>query len=109
MQIPTTYRLKISDIESIYGMSAYPLDIEGYDTYLICHSQLPNSKQKKIVVKFTDEDGEGYDVYDYNKDVEYTNTKGQYPQSLGPALIKNIESIYPTVTKMIAFTEKYHE
>ena len=45
MQIPTTYRLKISDIESIYGMSAYPLDIEGYDTYLICHSQLPNSKR----------------------------------------------------------------
>ena len=108
MQAPTTYRLKISDIESIFGMSAYPLDIEGYDTYLICHSQLPNSKQKKIVVKFTDGGGEGYDVYDYNKDVDYTNAKGQYPLSLGPALIKNIESIYPTVMEMISFTKNYH-
>ena len=108
MQAPTIYRMKISDIESICGMSAYPLDIEGYNTYLICHSQLPNSKQKKIAVKFTDEGGDGYDVYDYNKDVEYTNTKGQYPHSLGPALINNIESIYPTVREMIAFTIKYH-
>ena len=109
MQVPKIYRVTISDLESIYGMSATPLEIEGSEAYIICHPQLPNSQSKKIAIKFTDEKGEGYDVYDYNKDVEYTNIRGQYQQSLGPALIKNIESIYPTIKEMIAFTDKFHE
>ena len=92
-----------------HGMSATPLEIKGSEAYIICHPQLPNSQSKKIAIKFTDEKGEGYDVYDYNKDVEYTNIRGQYQQSLGPALIKNIESIYPTIKEMIAFTDKFHE
>ena len=109
MKVPKTYRATISDLESIYGMSATPLEIEGSEAYIIFHPQLPNSQSKKIAIKFTDEKGDDFDVYDYNKDVEYTNIKGQYPQSLGPSLIKNIESIYPTIKEMIAFTEKFHE
>lgn len=108
MQVPKTYRVTISDLESIYGMSATPLETEGSEAYIICHPQLPNSQSKKIAIKFTDEKGDGFDVYDYNENVEYTNIKGQYPMSIGPALIKNIESIYPTVKKMISFTEKFH-
>ena len=91
------------------GMSATPLRIEGSNTYLICHAQFPNNKQKKIAIEFTDKDGVGFDVYDYDKNVEYTNIQGQYPTSIGPALITNIENIYPDVNEMIAFTERFHK
>jgi hypothetical protein len=80
--------LKISDLEYIFGMSANPLAIEDYDIYLICHPQLPNSKQKKIAIKFTDKDGDGFDVYDYDNDVEYINTKGQFSTSIGTSINK---------------------
>ena len=64
---------------------------------------------KKIAIKFTDKDGDGFDVYDCNENVEYTNIQGQYPTSIGPALIKNIESIYPIVEKMVSFTKTFHK
>lgn len=109
MTSPKIYRVAISDLEYVYRMSATPLKIEGSTAYLICHAQSPNSKQKKIAIEFTDKDGVGFDVYDYDKIVEYTNIQGQYPTSIGPALIKNIENIYPDVNEMIAFTEKFHK
>ena len=109
MQAPKIYRVTISDLESVFGMSATPLHIEGSEAYIISHPQFPNDKNKKIAIKFTDKDGDGFDVYDYNEDVEYINIKGQYSTSIGPALIKNIESIYPTVKEMISFTEKFHK
>ena len=48
MQVPKIYRVTISDLESIYGMSATPLEIKGSEAYIICHPQLPNSQSKKI-------------------------------------------------------------
>ena len=109
MKLPKIYRLKISDLEHIFGMSATPLRIEGRNTYLICHAQYPNREQKRIAIEFTDKEGGGFDVYDYDENVEYINIQGQYPTSIGPALIKNIEKIYPDVNKMIALTEKFHK
>ena len=109
MTPPKIYRVAISDLEYVFGMSATPLNIEGSNTYLICHAQLPNSTQKKIAIEFTDKDGVGFDVYDYDKNVEYTNIQGQYPTSIGPALITNIENIYSDVNEMIAFTKRFHK
>lgn len=108
MEAPKIYRLEISDIESIFRMVATPLGIETECVYFICDSQRPNSKQKKIAVKFIDKDGDGFDVYDYDKVVEYENIQGQYPNIIGPALIKDIETIYPDVSEMVLFTKKFH-
>lgn len=108
MQAPKIYRYSISVIESILGLSATPLGIEGLNVYLLCQPQLPNSREKKIAVHFVDDDGEGFDVYDYTKELEYTNIIGQFPQSIGPALIKNIETIYPDVERMVHFTDFFH-
>lgn len=109
MRAPKIYRTTISDLESIFGMSAAPLNIEGSTAYIICHPQLPNSKTKKIAIKFTDKDGDGFDVYDCDKSVEYTNIKGQYPMSLGPAKIENTEKIFPIVNEMILFSNEFHK
>ena len=57
-------------------MSATPLRIEGSNTYLICHAQFPNNKQKKIAIEFMDKNGKGFDVYDYNENVEMRNLQG---------------------------------
>ena len=108
MKAPNVYRHCISDIESILGLSATPLNIENATAFLICHPQLPNSKPKKVAIKFIDEEGEGFDVYEYDRIVDYINIPGQYPTSLGPALIKDIETIYHDVEKMIEFTEFFH-
>ena len=114
MHVPKTYHHCISVIESILGLSATPLrikgtySIKGCRAYLLCHPQLPNSEEKKIAVHFTDEDGDGFDVYNYTQELEYTNIEGQYPQSMGPALIKNIETIYPDVEEMIKLTDSLH-
>ena len=61
-----------------------------------------------VAIKFVDEEGEGFDVYEYDKMVDYINIPGQFPTSLGPALIKDIETIYPDVEKMIESTECFH-
>lgn len=107
MQAPKIYRLEISDIESIFRMVATPLGIENECVYIICDSQRPNSKQKKIAVKFTDKDGDGFDVYNYDKELEYVNIQGQYHDIIGPALIRNIET-YTDVKKMVLFTKNIH-
>ena len=108
MKAPKTYRFSISVIESILGLSATPLHIESSTAFLICHPQLPNSKPKKVAIRFVDEEGEGFDVYEYDKMVDYINIPGQFPNSLGPALIKDIETNYPDVEKMIESTNCFH-
>ena len=108
MKAPSIYRIEISDLEQIFQLSATPLHIEGRTVYILCHSQLPNSKPKKIAVQFNDSCGTGFDVYDYENDLEYINIPGQYPTSVGPALLTNIEDIYPIVNEMISFTEVFH-
>lgn len=75
---------------------------------MLCDNLHPNNSTKKVAIKFSDDEGIGYDVFDYKKEVEYINIPGQYPHSIGPALIKNIETIYLDIIEMIKASEVIH-
>jgi len=101
------YRVEINDLENVFRLSATPLpSFEG--VYLLCNHQRPNNTPKKIAIEFTDNEGVGYDVFDYEKDLEYVNIPGQYPTSIGPALIKNIEIIFTDVLDMVKVSKHLH-
>ncbi len=107
MDAPKTYRVEINDLEYIFRLTATPLpSFEG--VYLLCNHQLPNDMPKKVAIEFTDDEGVGYDVFEYEKDLEYVNIPGQYSTSIGPALIKNIEIIFPDVLEMINVSKHLH-
>lgn len=90
-------------MEAIFGMCGMPIQEKG--VYLFCHDLFPNSEPKKIAIPFLDEDGEGYDVFEFEEEVNYINIKGQYPTSVGPALIKDMETIYPIIDKAKIYSE----
>lgn len=101
------YRNTISEMESMFGLSCTPINDKG--VFLFCHPQFPNSKPKKIAVPFKDGDGKGFDVFDFEEDVEYVNIPGQYPTTIGPALIKDIETIYPIIDKAVSYSTLLHK
>ncbi|MBR6891780.1 MAG: hypothetical protein IKN15_00805 [Bacteroidaceae bacterium] len=108
MIVPKIYRNTISQMEFMFGLVAIPLPSFNGEAFLFCHHQKPNNYEKKIAVRFNGEDGEGYDVYDYDKELEYDNMSLSHSDMIGPAIIKNIETIFPDIHKMRAMTARFH-
>lgn len=107
METPTIYHNTISELEYVFDMMATPLPTFD-NVYLLCHHQFPNSKSKKIAIGVIDKIDTCFDVYNYDKELEYTNIPGQYPTSIGPALIKNIEMIFHDVLEMVKMSKILH-
>ena len=107
MKVPEIYRNTVNELECMFRLTATQLpQFEG--VYLLCHHQRPNNAPKKIAIQFEEGNDIGFDVYDYAEDLEYENIPGQFPNSIGPALIKNVELIYPYVEEMVRFSDLYH-
>ena len=66
---------------------------------------------KKIAVKFSDEKGTGFEVFPYDKNLDYTNPnfKGESSEILRTASITNLESIKDDVIKMKECTILKHK
>ena len=108
MEVPKIYRNTIPEMESIFRLCANQLPTFDGNVFLFCHHQKPNSYEKKVAVRFIDKDGEGYDVYDYDNELKYTTTTSPNSDVIGPALLKNIETIFPDINKMIKMTAYFH-
>ena len=103
MQSETYYKLLIFDLAEIFGMTWVPLRNYGLkDVFLLHHPYYPNQTIKKVAVKFSDENGTGFEVFPYDKNLDYTNPnfKGESSEILRTADITNLESIKEDVIKM---------
>ena len=107
MESSKIYCNTISELEFMFGMIATPLP-KFVGVYLFCHHQYPNRKSKKIAIRLCCADVECFDVYEFDKELDYVNIKGQYPNSIGPALIKNIETIFPDVERFVSSSKSLH-
>lgn len=106
MKAPIIYRNTIFEIEAMLGLMFVPL--RDKRECLLYHAQLPNAHDRKVAIHFCDEKGEGFDVFDLECNLEYVNIPGQFPDTIGPANIKNKESLYPIVDSMKMFSKRFH-
>lgn len=90
MQSPKIYRNSISEISYMLGLSPNDLK-EGM--ILFCHCQFPNNNKKYIAIPMEDKNGKYYDLYQYEKQLDYENIPLPNSSIIGPALIHNVEYI----------------
>ena len=105
MNPPKKYHNTLSEIEFMIGLSANDL---GCDMYFLCHWQFPDRKKAYIVIKMIDkEENQYYDLYEYDKSINYTTTPNQYGELIGPALLHNVETIIEYAKHCKEFSIKY--
>ena len=97
------YKVTITDLAYAFGMIWVPLRNNGVnDVFFLHHPYYPNQTIKKIAVKFSNDKGTGFEVFPYDKNLDYTNPnfKGESSEILRNASITNLGSIKEDVIKM---------